>query len=489
MEELALLLQQPRPPELTPRRKRPPLAKVVGTPAAKEAKLVKERQKLVEEGKGGRYPEVGEVESSYQEALLRRKDPRPLTTAEQKRFETSMVSKRTAAVRKSHLKKVTAILRREFLQESRQDSTRVMLEKWFTVDGITRVSAALAAEGISSAAHYLTTWKGEIDEKVKIAKKVKKRKRLCARTLKKYGRPASQAVEIPLGVLQSMPWRLRKRALHTGGLMYPGQAALTMSLLMLRGLAARSMRRTQVKTTTRGITLRFGTRKNEQSNRCIRELPLSCTCRVSAANCLHCQVCLHRELTRTAQPGATHVFTNEWGKPVTAKALGLTLKAVAKLMEVPEAATVTPHTCRISGARHWAAEGASEGTFASLGDWRNREVLRKYIATTGIAKRLENELSRGRTCEKKEEKASAVPVATPVAAIEETNAKLLTLQCQKELAIVSRHRPRKWHLVSAIGPSSAWRTRCGDVFNSSSMDIQWWGEFSPPEERCRSCRA
>ena len=54
------------------------------------------------------------------------------------------------------------------------------------------------------------------------------------------------------------------------------------------------------------------------------------------------------------------------------------------------------------------------------------------------------------------------------------------------LAIVYR-RMRRWHKCHCAGPSSGWRTLCGDPYNPTTMDIQCLHERQQHERRCAVC--
>ena len=123
---------------------RPRLTSTVGVASANAAKWAARNSK-----RSGLYPDVTNAQT-----LRKRKLPaaRPLTKFEKKLFEKFSFSKRTVAARKSHLRKVRFLLRREF-PELRPRRWSGILKVGYMPFKIKRVAAALMAEGIASSAN------------------------------------------------------------------------------------------------------------------------------------------------------------------------------------------------------------------------------------------------------------------------------------------------------------------------------------------------
>ena len=180
------------------------------------------------------------------------------------------------------------------------------------------------------------------------------------------------------------------------------------------------------------------------------------------------------------------MFVTSSGGPVSARALNSTFKQLSWVLGMAECATA--HSARISGSRHWAALGASEGSISALGDWRSLRVLRHYIGTARLGEQLARELMVTSTVG-----SSAGP---PLTALAVMKAEILGALDQnkpetgieKGFAVVSKRRPRRWHTVCCIGPSDTWRTRCGDMYNPATMVLQNWNECTAADSRCGSCR-
>ena len=73
-----------------------------------------------------------------------------------------------------------------------------------------------------------------------------RRRTNVANDLKKFGPALKQAEEMPLELMHVSPKLTRAAPLHMGGLQCPVLSVLVISLLMLRGIAARSLLRVQV---------------------------------------------------------------------------------------------------------------------------------------------------------------------------------------------------------------------------------------------------
>jgi hypothetical protein len=443
------------------------LAKVVGSETAKAVKV----QRRMSEAK--QTPDV------YEERLGEaRSHPShvPLQPEELKRFRDSRVSAGTMKSEASRLRTVKRILDREF-PGTKNDAMQETLDAHKNLEGYEVVAASLAMEAKASGPQYLSAWS---KVGVRTSAEVDEERLALARTVRKFGGEITQAPELPVQKLASEEALARVQPLHRGGVWMPYTSVLVWCLLMLRGLAFRSLRMRQIKFERGGIVVRFGVRKaNQLGHRSVRSLPLECMCSIEPRFCVACVFSKYLKV-RESLVSSDYVFTNKNGEALTRRSATQTLKLVGRHLGVLGA---SQHSCRLSGAKAWASMGLSETSVAVLGDWRSIAVLRRYIGTSGLTRRMIMEISMARSMMPQQR-----AVGPPVAVLPETLESALRILQQEppqDLALVVLGRvPRRWHKVSMLGPSSRWTTGCGQPF-SSTMVLQRWCERPRCDELCR----
>ena len=268
--------------------------------------------------------------------------------------------------------------------------------------------------------------------------------------------------------------------------------AVLMVIWMWRCLEARSARRGQLSydERRRAIVYKVGRRKNcQHGNRRPREVALQCTCQAHVA-CPHCTTLSYLRFSEGTK--SEFLFMNKGGRPVTSRALNETFRAIGKAVDMPTHATA--HSARVSGSRHWAALGASELSIAALGDWRCLRVLRSYIGTARLGEQLSRELTISKTTLTSQFGRRPTTSVTMSALVElKKDVRELLANAgpvptsAPSYAIVTKRKPRRWHLSVCHGPSNLWRTRCGDSFNVSTMVLQSWNEKPSDEPLCEKC--
>ena len=221
-------------------------------------------------------------------------EDRPMTAEELSEFVGSALSPRTVKTRQSHLKKNEKLLRSEFPRRCRGKDAKDVLSM-VSAETIERVSARLSRANIRTGANYLPSWFND-DCSTELTGAAKKRRRRCVRALNKCRGSPRQAVEFPLRELIHHAALFDHAPLTHWGPMYPRLTVAIAGLLMLRGLTSRSPRAHQVKVKKDTVDIQFGVRKNGQSQRHIRSLPLGCVCHVLSGQirgwldqgCPHC---------------------------------------------------------------------------------------------------------------------------------------------------------------------------------------------------------
>ena len=187
---------------------------------------------------------------------------------------------------------------------------------------------------------------------------------------------------------------------------------------------------------------------------------------------------------RLGDPGL-YLFSTVTGKPVADKKYWESFRFVAHFLDEKVAGQITPHSARVSGARFWRTLGLSEGLIMSLGDWKSVAVLRRYLGRSGISKLMRQDILMAGTGQNP---ATTIPCSLEMSTAVESALSLSKLPVGKDMAVVTRRRPRKWHRVCALGPSSQCRTHCGSFYGPATMFIQRLGEKLPEDSFCSSCR-
>ena len=411
-------------------------------------------------------------------------EKQPLNVDEIEEFEKTILSPLTEVTRRSHRRKVLTFLTREFRTELRGLSSHRILLKMHDARGIKRVAASLAASRISSSANYLSSWSCYVASAMGIPPEVEVHRKRMMRALRKVRGPEEQAIELPLrrltrhnDLLREDPW--------AGTAILPFLTVLIMCIMMMRGIAARSIMMGHIFENDDIITITFGTRKNEQAGAALRHrrsVPLTCICRADSS----CPYCHWKKFLalRRRRPGK-FVFTNQSFGALTIRQLRKTFVLVASALQVASPSAVTPHSARVTGAVFWTLLGVAEATIMALGDWKCILSLRRYTGCLEICRRMQQEIAYHSAGPQGQQHASAAP--KDVAAMIESAMQAIHCQGQpSELGLVVRRRKR-WHRCYSAGPSSGWRTHCGDLFNPATMDVQYLRERQGHELQCHQC--
>ena len=415
----------------------------------------------------------------------KRKDPgKSLTAADLQRFDESLISSTTAPVQQSHCRKNATILRFEGGSSSLTLTDAELLQRGAQNPlAVTKVAAALAEQQVSSSSNYFSSWAAR-------SRFSSAADHLRLRYMKKVGRlfggpGRGQAEEINLHRLAESKHLFSPAPLHLNNAVAPYLTVLVNSSIMLRGIAGRSMHRHQVIEKDEELIFLFGFRKGTRSNRrrALRELPLVC-------RCPHCPKCWAQTFLKIRddivgiEPSG-YLFCSQAGAQLSKKAWASMIKSVGLSLGHNH---VTPHSARVSGARHWAGLGLSEALIASMGDWKSIATLRRYIGAALASKHMLVELQEFQSRHAPQEKLQMPPWK-----IAEQIAKALAIAkpspFEGGLAMVSK-RYKKWHrLGTVVGPSRYWHSLCGVVYNPATMDLQAWGEFGGEDHKCRVCSA
>ena len=152
-------------------------------------------------------------------------------------FDEALVSCSTTAARKSHLKKIAAILSRNCCDPaSRPIDDEALLDRHFTAEGMHMVASALAENNFSSGPNYISTWSCSVSEtrQAEIGGFLERKRKKVNRTLLKFGKPARQAIELPLIAMCQSESCWQQAPLVQGGPALPVATAVIGTALMLR---------------------------------------------------------------------------------------------------------------------------------------------------------------------------------------------------------------------------------------------------------------
>lgn len=408
-------------------------------------------------------------------------DNAPLKTRELARFDDALISVRTAAGRRSHIKKVVMVLRREFRQLDPLPDPEV-LKRGFTIRGIRKVGAALAAEGLGSGGNYLATWRAALRLMEVSPPEATVKFSLCAgRTLKKFATAQSQASEVALERLTRIKPRTSPRIRR--GPIQPDLLLIVATVFMWRGIQLRSQKLRDLAEEGTSVRMTLRTRKSCQSGT-TRTVILECLCgKVKACGACYSRIFLRRRLEYGYRDPDDHLAITIHGKPIRREEWTASVRATAKEAGLEKLMRISGHSPRVSGARFWNRVGASRETIAMLGDWKNMAVLERYIGVSQVATRLRKEVGSEQKVWPDGMLEAAMRAA--VAVFEEARSKELA---KPKLCIVTERKPRRWHqILSETGPSRTWRTVCGDDFNPRTMSLQYACERPEDEPKCRTC--
>jgi hypothetical protein len=233
------------------------------------------------------------------------------------------------------------------------------------------------------------------------------------------------------------------------------------------------------------------------------------------------------------------VFTTSDGSAVSEAGWSQSFKLVAKHLGISSERRMSPHTARLSGARHWSRHGCSEKTVMDLGDWKSVEILRRYVGASGVAQNLVKELEacanngvedeRPKFKLKKNKKAVSFELEDLAATVRQAMATTVThgesaagkssalglvgwpegptsvgsssagepseaLEKNVVKGVITRPgcSDAKLHVVAVdLGRRSVWRTACGFKYGVSAGDIEvveCCRKYSGPAVACKDCR-
>ena len=282
-------------------------------------------------------------------------------------------------------------------------------------------------------------------------------------------------------VVQCHLLKIRDQCSHEGPVL-PMLFVAIVSLIMLRCLAARSLRRNQVRIEEAQITIVFGTRKSDQSNINHRLVPLACICDAAPLGaCPHCLLKMYVKI-RDSLVQSQFLFCTRDGRCLSVRGVSTTVKILMAQLGMVNAQAMTPHSMRISGARHWSCAGLSEESIMALGDWRTLSVLRRYVGLTGLPRKMLMEMKSRMT----QPTTHTVQAAKLPEELENALMAFAVRPKPEDYAIVTNaRRPYMFHRVLCHGPSLRWRTECGQPYNTRTMHVQRWSEFdSDRDEKC-----
>ena len=218
----------------------------------------------------------------------------PLKKEELKNFEDALKSSRTIKVQRSHLRKVAGYLRREFPTKTCGKSDNDILRSLSSPEAFKHVAAAVGMDGIGSGAHYLSTWACMLDDEGRLPPGTNAKRKRYAKAFSTFGRDYSQAKEFSLDkvLLSDNIWD--RAPLCPGGAIFPSLAVGIVTMLMLRVLTTRSMRRKQIRMLLQGrVEIVFGERTNQQAGnrrRLRRTISLECVCGIWDHACVACKI-------------------------------------------------------------------------------------------------------------------------------------------------------------------------------------------------------
>ena len=230
------------------------------------------------------------------------------------------------------------------------------------------------------------------------------------------------------------------------------------------------------------VVATIGFRKNCQHGNCHpRILKFRCMCTTSDV-CPHCLIKKFDELLGPRN----FFFGSSKGLAVLESRFRESLRRVGQNFGV---VGTTPHSCRITGARHWNSVGITEGTIARMGDWKSVHILRQYLGLSALTADLVREIRNGSQPSRRSATTAGgltIPpqVEAPPLPVKSTGAGIMPFA---GFAIATRRLPRHWHHCVPSGPSRHWWLACGVSYNASTMDIQLWSERQTDEKMCDKC--
>ena len=443
-----------------------------------------------------------------------RSKSQPLSNEEVAVFRAARYSPRTLKTRKSHLKKISRLLRRERARCRLPPESDFDIGEQYTPENIETISAAMAAEGIGTARNYLSSWKSAAPLSHASDAATSRATMAAASSLKKFGKGPTQSDDLPLGALHNVDDFYRQAPLNPGGAIFPYLTVMVCCLWMWRSIASRSLEINDVSNTEDSSCVITGARKNSQhGRRRIRRTTIRCLCAVTSL----CPSCFleHLVTCRHASARGTALMSTTAGLPVKAGPLSVTYGKIATELGLSKTNHITPHSARITGCRHWSRMGASENTIMTMGDWRSAEVLRHYLGTSVAAQNLLREVQAAAATEAAptrltrkrarqvgprgvQGRDNALPggnrprVASKAFDMNDiemamrraiTTARGHTIatdvppdMLEQNLAVASLRPPHRWHHLCAPGGDAPWRTRCGSTYEPATMSLRRWSE-------------
>ena len=294
-----------------------------------------------------------------------------------------------------------------------------------------------------------------------------------------------QAPELKLKEMHDNLFFDRQLPPVSGGPIYSTTTTVLCCLLMLRGISARSMLKEQLTLDRQEKTVNLELRKRKGViDAKPHHIVLSCICKWTNI----CPYCVAENyMEKRAQFGGRYLFINLQQGPVSRTAYSNTFKVWAKYTDgvVPR-----PHSCRVTGARHWIRLGLSLDTTASIGAWADIKTLKYYVGAAVMTMRVNKELA-GSQVPTVELENLVKDLAKKIDKFQEHRSRPSgagsVLRQQVAMVRVDR-RPFRWHHIKcADGPAERWSTECGEIMNLVTMTLKQWQEWPAEEPVCHKC--
>ena len=466
------------------------LRRAIGSEPAKAAEMLRKRRKV---GAGGSlYPEAY-TDSCGNIPLVQVDLEAGLKSADFDLLEKEVFSKRTLATRRSHLRIIVNILKKEFgITFAKSDEE--VLRECYNSAGLKVAAAELMRRKIKTGANYLSSWKSLVCRMKMIDTTTAQLAKDYAKAFGKMPTRTKIGQAPELSVAKIFEKRDREGAIVSGGPRWPFLSTLVMIFFMLRGLAWRSLQMEQMMVPAEkgNVVLTILTRKSNQEGT-PKEVPLPCICRSGNI----CPSCVTREyVQRRRRRGGKFLFVNEVGTSVSARGVRKHFEALGQMQGLARFARA--HSARVSGARWWLRTGASTESISEIGDWSDVRTLKHYLGSLVMIQRLQKELNGSDTSQSwrtawliQRTVEATLDTMRPLRADSgvQTSVKTAVGNDEKgELAIVSRRgKVRSMHSIGCrVGPLETWKTRCGEWFNFETMTLQNVSEIAngAPCGRC-----
>ena len=293
-----------------------------------------------------------------------------------------------------------------------------------------------------------------------------------------------------------------------GGPVWPFISVMVDSLFMWRARTSRSLQCGDVEAIASppiSMTVTTGVRKNcQQGRRRVRKTTIHCVCAMHA----FCPVCLlHQLMSNRYSDTQRPVFVSRAGTAISESNWARNFRMVAAALGLSSALRISPHSARLSGARHWSRHGCSEKTIMDLGDWKSLDILRRYLGASGVGANLQSQLQqfsdklehvpvertlkfksikkKQSVCFALDELAMTVRAAVSSARLSSHHAQIsgptaaaATPLKASETLIVSRHAIQSMQKAHRMNPQSCcretWKTFCGWKYGQGNCEAMSW---------------